>query len=326
MAKCFTLMCGDGTNDVGALKAAHIGVSIVNDPVFEQKLENSSDSVAGGTKKKGKGSTAKERAARALAELHEQEMDPTVVKLGDASIASPFTSRRTSIDAVLTVLRQGRCTLITTVQVYKILALNCLTSAYMMSALYLKGLKYGDTQMTATGVLSAGLFFFLSQTKPLLQLSPERPPSSVFHKSVGLSILGQFLVHFLSLIILIRLSERYIAADDSTLSPDGAFQPNIINTSMFLLSVVMQTNNFVVNYRGHPFTQSITDNIYLWRSIQVVYFLVLVAVGGQFEPLNDLIQLAKFPLPEYQVYLLIILGGNFGLSWLVEKACQKIIE
>jgi hypothetical protein len=36
---------------------------------------------------------------RAMAELREQEMDPTVIKLGDASIASPFTSRRTSIDA-----------------------------------------------------------------------------------------------------------------------------------------------------------------------------------------------------------------------------------
>ena len=35
-----TLMVGDGTNDVGALKAAHVGVSIVNDPEFESRIDN----------------------------------------------------------------------------------------------------------------------------------------------------------------------------------------------------------------------------------------------------------------------------------------------
>jgi cation-transporting ATPase 13A1 len=89
---------------------------VVNDPEFEQRFEGAGKDNSNG-KKKAKGSSAKERAARAMAELQEQEQDPTVVKLGDASIASPFTSRRTSIDAVLTVLRQGRCTLVTTIQV-----------------------------------------------------------------------------------------------------------------------------------------------------------------------------------------------------------------
>eukprot|EP00605_Chrysophyceae_sp_TOSAG23-4_P000630 GSChrysophyteH1.ASY1.ANO1.711.1 assembled CDS len=166
----YTLMCGDGTNDVGALKAAHVGVSIVNNPDFESSVESTA------TKKSAnKGSSAKDRMNRALAELQKQEADPTIVKLGDASIASPFTARRTSIDSVLTVMRQGRCTLVMTIQIFKLLALNCLVSAYMMTALYLRGLKQGDFQMTANGIVTAGLFFFLSLAKPVGRIATTKP-------------------------------------------------------------------------------------------------------------------------------------------------------
>ena len=50
-------------------------------------------------------------------------------------------------------------------KVFKVLALNCLVSAYMMSALYLRGLKQGDMQMTFSGLITASLFFFLSQVR-----------------------------------------------------------------------------------------------------------------------------------------------------------------
>lgn len=329
-AGLYTLMCGDGTNDVGALKAAHVGVSIVNNPEFERRIEGVKDAGSTGPGKKGaagkkaKGASAKDRLARATMELQEQEQDPTIVKLGDASIASPFTARRTSIDSVLTVMRQGRCTLVTTVQVYKVLALNCLVSAYMMSALYLRGLKQGDTQMTATGLVIAALFFFLSQAKPVPGIAAQRPTSSIFAKAVVLSLLGQFIVHFASLLAVLYICEKYVAADDFSLSADGKFQPNVVNSAVFLLSALMQVNNFVVNYRGHPFTQSIFENVYLWRSVQVLYGLLLIVAGGQLEPLNDLLQMAPFPSPEFQAYLLGILVFNFGACYTVESLCQKL--
>lgn len=73
----------------------------------------------------------------------------------------------------------------------QILALNCLISAYSLSVLYLDGVKYGDRQMTALGILMSVSFITISRSKPLDKLSPVRPMTSIFHPALFLSILGQ---------------------------------------------------------------------------------------------------------------------------------------
>ena len=66
-------------------------------------------------------------------------------KLGDASIAAPFTNKHSnSLKCVVTILKQGLSTLTSGIQSYKIVTLSSFLSAYGLSFLHLENLKFSD--------------------------------------------------------------------------------------------------------------------------------------------------------------------------------------
>ena len=300
-----TLMVGDGTNDVGALKRAHVGISILSAPHVEAKQREASDTLSRAKtkhkkkKKKAKGDSTtlpqkeeqRELLQRSLEQLREAQQELDQVELGDASVAAPFTSRAVSIQCVKDVIQQGRCTLVTMLQIYKILGINCLVNAMVLSTLFLHGVKQGDRQLTILGMVVASLFFLVTRGEPLPTLSVERPPSSVLSVQALTSIALQFLVHAGTTWLATHACSLFVDPYDPSLVPDGPFNPNVLNTCTFLLTCVATVNTFWVNYQGRPFVQELQHNTWLYRSLQVCGAVLTSCALQLVPPLNELMQL-----------------------------------
>ena len=328
-----TLMCGDGTNDVGSLKRADVGLAIVNNKELtkEQKAAKKAISMWP-PKEKLAGKTLAEQAK--VQQEHMEEMKKkqaelsggmdAQLELGDACIAAPFTYKFQSLKSVKRVIRQGRSTLTTTFQMYKILSLNCLISAYTMSALYLDGVKMGDYQATALGLGISFLFMTLSFGKPLKKLQKERPPTSIFHWSLVISVSVQFVVHLSVLIHFVNLCEPHIDRDDESLAHDAEFAPNLKNSVMYVYQWWLQTTVILVNYSGRPFTQDISENLKLKRMLMLMFGLAACLIFDVSEDLRDFLELVPFPSEEFQQEVIFWLVVDLALCYAIEKTMKTL--
>lgn len=375
-----TLMCGDGTNDVGALKQAHVGIALlvnaVNDPRLKKlaggahapaaaanapnaagganapaaAANNAASSTKGsasgraGAKKTSIGALSAAMAAanaananraqpqsfrealtqaqQVLAESSEEEAK--IVQLGDASVAAPFTSKGASIRPLLHILRQGRCTLVTTMQMFKILALNSLIYAYSLSVLYMDGIKFGDTQATIMALLSATCFLFISRSQPLNKLSKERPVSKLFSPYMVFSVIGQFLIHLAALMFVHQDSMK--TRDPSLkLDSEATFSPSVVNTAIFLLSASQQLSTFAVNYQGHPFMQSIRENKGLFICLLATFGIAascVLQISPEFNTSFDLVILPDSVANN----MLMIMAADFAGAWVWETLCKRFLK
>ncbi|KAL1201157.1 putative manganese-transporting ATPase PDR2 [Cardamine amara subsp. amara] len=216
-----------------------------------------------------------------------------LVKLGDASMASPFTAKHASVAPVKDIIRQGRSTLVTSLQMFKILGLNSLATSYVLSVMYLDGVKLGDVHATINGVLTAALFLSISQSRQLQTLSAERPHPSVFSLYLFLSLLGQFSVHLIFLIYSVKEAEKHML--EECIEPDASFHPNLVNTVSYIVSMMFQVATFAVNYMGHPFNQSIRENKPFFYALIAGAGFITVIVSDLFRNLNDSLKLVPLP-------------------------------
>ena len=179
---------------------------------------------------------------------------------------------------------------------YKILSLNSLISAYTMSALYLDGVKMGDSQATCMGMAISILFLLISFSQPLKKLEIARPPTSIFHWSLVISVSFQFAVHLTVLIILVNMCEPFIdRLSDESLVPDGEFKPNVKNSVLFLYQWWLLCTVITVNYAGRPFMEDLMENKKLFKYLVVMFSVAACGILDYSDTIREYLELVPFP-------------------------------
>ncbi|KAF2747767.1 hypothetical protein M011DRAFT_467364 [Sporormia fimetaria CBS 119925] len=388
-----TLMCGDGTNDVGALKQAHIGVALLNgtrddldkiaehfrntkmkevyekqcqlmkrfnqpappvpvliahlfppgpsNPHYEKAMQREAQKKGfmppvpeGNEVATTNGATAPKDARQAAAgladsltqkmmesELSELDNEPPTIKLGDASVAAPFTSKLANVVAIPNIIRQGRCTLVATIQMYKILALNCLISAYSLSVLYLDGIKFGDGQVTISGMMMSVCFLSISRAKPVEALSKERPQHNIFNFYIIGSVLGQFTIHIATLIYVSQWVQRTEPVQRSKVDLEKEFEPSLLNSAIYLLQLIQQISTFAINYQGRPFRESIRENRGMFWGLVAVSGVAFSCATEFIPEINEKLKLVPFST-EFKTMLTTMMVADYVGCWVIEKGLK----
>ena len=281
-------------------------------------------------------------AADAMADMEDLDVGTPMVKLGDASIAAPFTSKLASIRSCLDIIRQGHCTLVSTVQQQQILMLHCMISAYSLSALSLDGTRASEQQLIASGMLLSCASIAFSFAKPLDRLSHVLPLASIFHPALIVSVLGQLLIHASCMLYALRLARAhmgeeqvreviklqrqadklYEAGDEEAASK--AHKPNLLNTVVWLVETAQQVAVMLVNYKGRPWMKGATENPGLLYSLALCVAGVVVAAWELVPQLNDYLGLIALPSDEARYELLGLLAATLLGSFAWDRLCLAL--
>jgi len=164
------------------------------------------------------------------------------------------------------------------------------------------------------------------------KLSAARPPKKLFCAETLVSILGQFAIHLGCLVVAVTSCQQFVDPEDKSMDIDGDFAPNVINSVVFLLSLTMQVNTFLINYQGHPFMQNLSENAPLFRALWGGHVCALVAAVSLFPPINDMFQLVLLPtsvvygLLPYDQFIFALLFTNTMAAYCYEKVVVLIFS
>ncbi|EFJ40236.1 hypothetical protein VOLCADRAFT_108270 [Volvox carteri f. nagariensis] len=269
--------CGDGANDCGALKAAHVGVSLCE---------------------------------------------------AEASVAAPMTSKAQTIASMITVVAEGRCTLMATYQIFQFIIVYALVQAFETNLMYTYALNLGDYQyliedLFFTTVLAA----LMGMTAPRSKLSRRRPLQRVMSLPLMLSTVAQcgvVVLFQLASLWMLQARPGYIAFKGGpdlhdTVAPE--------NTVTYIVALAQFVVTALVFNKGMPHRSPIWTNYWLVAALlaQTAFVLYTLFVADKFNrDVQDMVDMNGVVNMAFRWELFGLLVGMGAVAFAAEYTCMGL--
>uniref|UniRef100_A0A8C4U0M6 Polyamine-transporting ATPase 13A2 n=1 Tax=Falco tinnunculus TaxID=100819 RepID=A0A8C4U0M6_FALTI len=240
----------------------------------------------------------------------------------EASVASPFTSRVANIECVPTVIREGRCSLVTSFGVFKYMALYSLVQFVSVLLLYTINTNLSDFQFLFFDlIITTTVAVLMGRTGPAQELGVERPQGTL----ISVLVLGSLLLQTVLLITVQVLSyfitvsqSWYVPLNSTVTAPQNL--PNYENTVLFCVTGFQYLILAVAMSKGYPFREPLYTNV-LFLVVLILLFglmiwLTLYPLGFP----KTLLKLQGIDDLNFKLLLLGVAALNFFAAFVLETA------
>ena len=204
----------------------------------------------------------------------------------EASVASPFTSKNPNISCVIDVIKEGRCAIVTSFNIFKYMALYSMIQYATALTLYTISSNIGDLQYLYIDLFITMPFAVtMSRTKPADKLVARRPLGRLMHPFVLFSMISQIFVQLgfqMAIFFYIRTLPGYKPIDfykPKSWTPGTDQILCYENTMLFTFTTFQYVIVAMVFSVGRPYRQEFYKNyLFLLSAIGLTAFNCLLTI------------------------------------------------
>ena len=277
------LMCGDGSNDVPALRTADVGVSLTNE---------------------------------------------------ESSIAAPFNSNKDNISCLIDLIREGKCSLATTIQIFKYMIVYSFIQFLTVVLLFMNNSYLTDFQFIIVDIFIILPLASLSpMTQPYRRLTKHQLNGNFVNFNIIISIFSQvFICLFFLIVGIYFLKKRIWYKPMCKLTEKNVFEcPE--NTVIYLISHMQYLITAFVFIISKPFKRRFYTNYPLTIFIIFTFIYSIFIIINPDKYSRYALSLFDFEDEKnhqfsdgyFQVVIFLICLSNFVVSYFFEKVIVPLL-